>query len=239
MSKLRLLPLVLVLALGAILAAAPASGDPTRPERAHTRAVGSPALSDAAAAARVTRTGWEVRPDNAAANGRVPTRRELAVFRARSTMPYRHRVTGRFRGTTDEILQWAAHKHGIDEDLLRAVAVRETFWRMSFVGDAGDSFGIMQLRRPFHCCLPTMARSTAFNVDYYAAITRAYYDGRMGWLNTVGRGREYRAGDMWGSVGAWYTGRWHTVRSRRYMDDVRAILDARTWETEDFSAAGA
>jgi soluble lytic murein transglycosylase-like protein len=35
-------------------------------------------------------------------------------------------VTGNFRGTTDEIIRWAAWKWGIDEDLLRAVAARES-----------------------------------------------------------------------------------------------------------------
>jgi membrane-bound lytic murein transglycosylase MltF len=64
-------------------------------------------------------------------------------------MEYKRRVTGRFRGTTDEILQWVAHKHGIAEDVVRAVAVQESWWRMSAVGDGGDSFGIMQMRRPY------------------------------------------------------------------------------------------
>ena len=79
-------------------------------------------------------------------------------------------MSGRFRGTTDEIIQWAAHKHGIAENVVRAVAVKESWWRMSTVGDNGDSFGLMQVRRPYHCC-PFLARgSTAFNVDYWGAI---------------------------------------------------------------------
>ncbi len=39
-----------------------------------------------------------------------------------------HRVTGQFTGTTDEILQWAACKWGIADNVLRAVAVRESTW---------------------------------------------------------------------------------------------------------------
>jgi soluble lytic murein transglycosylase-like protein len=39
--------------------------------------------------------------------------------------PCRHRELS-FRGTTDEIIRWAAWKWGIDEDLLRAVAARES-----------------------------------------------------------------------------------------------------------------
>ena len=76
------------------------------------------------------------------------TRRELRYFRAHSDMVYKDRVTGHFRGTTDEIIQWAAYKHGISEDLLRAVAVQESWWHMSTNGDNGDSFGLFQLRTP-------------------------------------------------------------------------------------------
>jgi autotransporter family porin len=36
------------------------------------------------------------------------------------------RVTGNFTGTTDEIIQWAAHKWGIDEDVVRSVATAES-----------------------------------------------------------------------------------------------------------------
>ena len=205
---------------------------------AATRPVGSAPLSDATAAARVRRSSFEPRRRNGAANRRTVSARELASFEARSTMPYRSRVSGAFSGTTDEILQWAAHKHGVEADLLRAVAVKESWWRMSHRGDAGDSFGIMQMRRPFHCCLPFMARSTAFNVDYYAATLRAYYEGRMPWLNDVERGREYRAGDLWGSVGAWFSGRWHTPAAESYIRDVRRIRRARTWRSEAFAREG-
>ena len=42
------------------------------------------------------------------------------------------------------------------------------------------------MRRPYHCwedC--AIARdSTAFNADYYGGIVRAYFDGKMDWLNS-------------------------------------------------------
>ncbi len=38
------------------------------------------------------------------------------------------RVDGQFRGTTDEILQWGACKWGLPDNLLRAIAVRESTW---------------------------------------------------------------------------------------------------------------
>ena len=49
--------------------------------------------------------------------------------------PLTARVTGGFAGTTDEILQWVAHKWGIPEDVVRAVAVNESSWKMSMLGD--------------------------------------------------------------------------------------------------------
>jgi hypothetical protein len=214
----------------ALIIPASAIGRPAR-----TLPVGSPPLSDRAAAARVDRSAWEPRPGNRAENRRIPTRRELRFFRRHSDMTYKRRVSGRFRGTTDEIIQWAAHKHGIAEDVVRAVAVKESWWRMSTVGDDGDSFGLMQVRRPYHCC-PFLARgSTAFNVDYWGAIIRSYFDGRETWLDTVERGEDYRAGDLWGSVGAWFSGRWRTGPSLDYVRDVRRIRRERTWRRRLFA----
>jgi len=197
--------------------------------KAETRAVGSKPLTDRDAAARVRRTGYEPKPGNRAENRRVLTRGQLRYFRRHSDMTYKRRVTGRFRGTTDEIIQWAAHKHGINEDLFRAVAVKESWWRMETVGDNGDSFGLMQIRRPYHCCPKFAKRSTAFNADYWGAIIRSYFDGREGWLNTVERGRDYSAGDIWGAAGAWFSGRWHTEPAQAYIRDVRRIKRERTW----------
>ena len=112
-----LLP-ALATALLALLAVSPAADARHRCHHlrhcaAKTRPVGSPPLSDARAARRVKRARREPRPENAAANSRTPTRAEIAYFYAHSDMTYKRRVTGRFRGTTDEILQWAAHKHGV------------------------------------------------------------------------------------------------------------------------------
>jgi hypothetical protein len=157
--------------------------------------------SDRAAAKLVQRSSFEPRHDNDAANHRMPTKAQIRDFRRRSDMPNKGWVTGHFTGTTDEILQWGAYKWRIDPDLLRAVATVESWWHMYTVGDDGDSFGLMQIRRPYHCCEPLTSQDTAFNVDYYGGILRAYHDGKQPWLNQVERGRRYRAGDVWGSVG--------------------------------------
>jgi len=188
-------------------------------------------LPDAAAAKLVKRSGFEPRPANYAANHRVPTRAEIAYFRAHSDLPYpyRGRVSGHYRGTTGAILQWGARKWGFSPDLFRAVAVVESWWKMSAVGDNGDSLGLMQVRRPYHCCYPLTGQSSAFNVDYYGAYLRTLYDGRQTWLNTVERGQTYRAGDLWGSVGEWASGRWHVAAGDVYVAKVRGRLADRIW----------
>jgi autotransporter family porin len=222
-----------ILCCGLVLAiAAPATA-----AAVSTKPVGWGPLSSKKAAKKVKRSDWEPRPQNGAANHRVPKRKLLEAWRARSEMPYAKFVNGRFRGTTDEIIQWAARKWGLDPELLRAVAVVESWWRMETVGDNGDSFGLYQVRRPYHCwdaCV--IARNfTGFNADYYGGIIRAYYDGKMGWLNTVERGQDYAPGDIWGSVGAWFSGRWRTQPSLDYIGVVQQRLAERTWRQGYFA----
>lgn len=89
---------------------------------------------------RIHRSRWEPRPDNAGPNNRMPSvARVRAAFAARPLAAdgsYSHkwdrwllrRVTGHFTGRTDEIMQWAACKWGISDNVLRAVAVRESTW---------------------------------------------------------------------------------------------------------------
>ncbi len=86
--------------------------------------------NDAQAASLVHRSSWEPRPDNYTANHTVPP----ATF---TTAGYagmvNHtavfgRVTGNFTGTTDEIIQWAAFKWGLPDDVIRAGAVAESYW---------------------------------------------------------------------------------------------------------------
>ncbi len=208
-------------------------------DKAAMRPVGSAPLSDAEAAARVRRSSWEPRPENYTPNHRVPTSTELAAFRSLNAAPawYKDKVTGNFTGTTDEIIQWAAHKWGIDEDLFRAAAVQESWWYMSTVGDGGLSFGLMQIKSTVSKgTYPLSQLSTAFNVDYYAASFRYYYDGAATWLNDpcCFSGTTYEAGDVWGSVGAWFAGRWYTTGAVDYINSVKGRLVNRTWSQAGF-----
>ena len=231
MEVRRIAILVVALALMAV-GAAPASGASLA--SVSVKDPGTDPLADAAAASRVNDSRWEPRPGNAAANRRRPSDAQLAEFRRRSEMVYRRHVTGGFRGTTDEILQWAARKWGFDPDLFRAVAAVESYWKMSAVGDGGLSFGIFQMKRTYHCCVPLSSKYTAFNADYYGAILRAYYDGRQTWLNDVERGERYRGGDLWGSVGSWYAGRWRTEAALGYIRRVQRTLRDEPWNDRWF-----
>jgi len=195
-------------------------------------------LSDDQAAAMVQRSSWEPRPRNRAATHRMPTRAQLRVFWRQSQMPYARLVSGHFTGTTDEVLQWAAYKWGFAPGLLRAVAAVESWWEMSANGDNGDSFGLFQVRRPYHCqgkVCGWFFHDAAFNADYYGAIVRSYYDGVQTWLNTVsGNGARYHRHDLWGSVGAWYAGRWRTAGALQYGRKVHRALRQRVWRAPYF-----
>lgn len=217
------------------------------------RAVGSPPLSDGAAKALVTPRA-ETRPANAAANHYVPSGLELAAFHsAGSFNPLEKYVSGGFAGTTDEILQWGAHKWGIPEDVMRAVAVTESWWRQEGMGDRRDgvnaalypaqsrisasavyeTLGLMQVKwRPdqsLHAGTePLRWKSTPFNVDYWGASIRYYYDGLCDWC-----GSGYGPGQDWNSVGAWFSpSPW--AGSQSYVNQVKDHVAARTWERPGF-----
>jgi hypothetical protein len=175
--------------------------------------------------------------------------------RANSTVGVR--VDGDFTGTTHEILRWTACKWGIDEDIVYAQAAKESWWRQSSMGDwhpdasacapghglgadgrpgqCPQSFGILQDRYPFqHSSWPGIERSTAMNADTAYATWRACFEGYERWLNTLDRGREYGAGDAWGCVGRWVSGRWHTVQGEQYAAGVQDYEKRRVWEQRDF-----
>ena len=208
---------------------------------------GTKPLSSKAAAKLVERDpGFEPRPSNGKENHTVPPKKWIRnVFRKKSEsddQPYTRHIDGRFKGTTDEIIQWAAYKWGLEPDLLRAVATHESYWDMNVIGNEGSAYGLFQVRRPWHCCLPYIKDSTAFNADYYAAIVRAYFDGRQDWLNNpdviVNRppGLPYGPGDIWGSVGAWVSGNWHLPANEAYVVVVQKWLTQKPWRNDQWFA---
>jgi hypothetical protein len=90
----------------------------------------------------------------------------------------------------------------------------------------------MQVRRSAHLGTnPIATLSTAFNVDYYGSHIRQYYDGCASWMTAKG---PYTRGDIWGSIGAWFSGGWHDGGATTYLGQVRDILARRTWSTSGF-----
>jgi autotransporter family porin len=200
---------------------------PAPGEKFVTLPPGSALPGDAECAARV-RPAPEIRPDNATQNA------------TRGTNPNDKypRVTGDFTGTTDEILQWAACKWGIDEDIVRAQIAKESWWNMDNVGDGGESFGLGQVRVPYHQTAfedDNAKKSSSYNVDYTYAGWRSCYEGNETWLNQFERGQEYAAGDHWGCLGVWFSGRWHVPDAEQYIAAVQDYLSLRIWETPDFA----
>jgi autotransporter family porin len=77
--------------------------------------------------------------------------------------------------------------------------------------------------------------SSAYNMDIAYAIWRNCFEGNETWLNTVERGRQYGAGDAWGCVGRWFSGRWYTQPANDYIAGVQDYLNRRIWTTSDFA----
>jgi hypothetical protein len=219
-----------------------------------TLAPGSALPSDATCASRVTPAA-EIRPQMVTYNAAKGTNKGLSGT-------YNSRVSGNYSGTTDEILQWIACKWGLNVDMVRAQAAKESWWTMTGLGDWGtdasacppdhqpgmdgrpgecpQSYGMMQVRYPYHGppaglnTWPEVTTSTAYNADYTYAVWRSCFEGELGWLNDVERGEEYRAGDAWGCIGVWFSGRWHTQVANTYISEVQDYRNTKIWTTQPF-----
>jgi hypothetical protein len=164
------------------------------------------------------------------------------------------RPKGLHHPTTDELIQWISHKWGIPTNVIRAQMVVESHWRQGFKGDpervpsgwygryprqsrirgTGDvyeSLGIAQVKwRPDGSVgagtEPLRWRSTAFNLDYYGATLRFFYDGDCDWC-----GPGYGPGQASNSVAAWYSpDPWNNADARGYLRRVQQAVSARSWK---------
>lgn len=226
-------------------------------------------LPDKAAASLVSHQP-EIRPSNQAPNNFVPTKAQLRAFHAavnpvdgKTASQENHwyaYVTGRpglKSPSTDDLIQWVAHKWGIPEDWLRALAAFESLWHQDWNGDLAtvparwyklypwraraasgqvyESMGIAQIR-----WLPDNSlnvgsgalrwMSTAFNLDYMGATIRYYYDGDCHWC-----GPGYSSGQKWASIGAWNRPQpWGGPRQQWYIAKVRRALTQRVWTLPGF-----
>jgi autotransporter family porin len=210
---------------------------------------------DAAAAAEVHRSPWEPRPDNTRYNHTLPSALRLLrvnvathAYDPRWNKYILGRITGNFTGTTDEIFQWAAAKWGIPDNLLRTVAYMESDWRQSNYGDFTHdraecprgywtlpcpvTFGIVGTKSTsWRGIFPWNRDSTAAAVDVVGGWLRGCYEGWVWWLRDHGnRSRGvYHAGDIWGCVGAWYSGDWHDGSISTAHSGENYIYRARHW----------
>ncbi|HSH18632.1 MAG TPA: malectin domain-containing carbohydrate-binding protein [Candidatus Saccharimonadales bacterium] len=208
---------------------------------------------DATAASRVKRSPWEPRPENYSKNNSVPPQpvtrpgysgmaNGAAVF---------GRVTGNFKGTTDEIIQWTAIKWGLSDDMIRAQLINESSWYQgqkdgngwpingrgygdfghcggsppgSGYGSGGPtSFGLPQIKWCAHAnTWPNSERYSAYAMDYYGAIMRGCLEG---WDYVTST-----RNDTWGCVGRWFSGEWYSGNAQ-YIADAKTHLANKPWRS--------
>lgn len=199
---------------------------------------------DVECASRVV-AATETRPGNTPFNQTRGRQKNLPIR-------FLSRVSGDFTGTTDEIIQWAACKWGIDADVVRAQAVQESKWDMTTVGDFTDdsrwcapghvpggdgqpgcaqSIGILQVKYRWYAdAFPEAAESTAYHLDYVLGYWRMCFEGREAWLVDHPPASGYHAGDMWGCMGRWYAGDWRTEVALYYIGRVQEHYRVRAWQ---------
>jgi hypothetical protein len=205
----------------------------------------------------------ENRRENLKPNARAPTAAELHAFRiardANGRTPAAYNpsfasVTGAAARyglrSTDDVIEWAAYKWGIPENLVRAQMYVESSWSMRQKGDrrhwrtpvsdrypapavidahtVWESLGIAQLRWrhtvPWNPGIKRLRwKSTGFALDYSQALVRYYYDGRCHWC-----GDGYVRGDADGAYRTYFSGSWRQGQS--YADAVRRNAASRPWE---------
>ncbi len=219
---------------------------------------GTPLPSEKQCDSLVHRSSWEPRPDNYTANHTVPTTQQISdlvpwrqdIGLDTKADTFRKQISGNFTGTTNEIIQWVACKWGIDDDIIRAEAVVESDWHQNYRGDwttdqslcppetwngtgCFQSYGLMQTKYIFNQKAWPMSRDeTAFSLEYAYGLIRVCYEGWTDFLRlrTPMPGYPvYRAGDLWGCIGMWYSGGWYDLDAIKYINAVKAVLQNKEW----------
>ena len=226
-------------------------------------APGATLPSEAFCATHVQRSSWEPRPDNQAANARVPTSGQIAALSPWDASigldpradQLRRQITGNYTGTTDEILQWVACKWGVPVDVVRAETVIESYWHQSQQGDWSttqsdcppgtwngsgcyQSYGLLQIKYKYFASAWPMSRDdTAFSAEYMYGQIRTCYEGWTTYLSQrtpLPGYPTYHAGDLWGCLGRWYSGGWYDQGAVNYISKVKAAYDQKVWRSAGF-----
>ncbi len=222
-------------------------------------------LSNVAAASCVRRVR-EIHPENVRFNHYVPSRAELQRWLQTpdhwgrlpaQADPYYRYVNGGFRGTTDEIIQWAAAKWGIPVNWLRAQFAQESVWYQQGVGDdeyvgpawyelyppqaripgtykVYETMGISQIKWTPDGTAgagtePLRWKSTAFAADYEAATVRFFFDD-PGQAHSTSADPTYHPGQAWNSVAAWYDPYpWGNATQLWYVGIIQSQLRKHSW----------
>ena len=88
----------------------------------------------------------------------------------------------------------------------------------------GSGLGWTSASRASSPASPWSERSTAYSVDFYAAVIRGCYEGWDTWL-----GHGYHKGDLWGCLGRWFSGGWYTAPARTYIAHVKRQMHDKVW----------
>ena len=96
-------------------------------------------------------------------------------------------------------------------------------WQAPQPGYAGNQNGTFPFTRD----------STAAAADYFGSYIRGCYEGWAYWLKSSGTGT-YAAGDLWGCVGSWYSGDWHSSAANTYLANVQKDENTTIWLTRSF-----
>jgi len=235
--------------------------------------------SDASALAIQHGNATEQRSGNAtpnpytgiAPNNYIPSSAELSAFLNNEVdsygngpaaqNPYHQYVTGGFSGTTDQIIEWAAEKWGINANWLRAEYVVESDWNQNQWSDlatvanvnayppqsrvsatqVNQSTGLSSVKWNHPDVNdsgtgtePLRWKSTAFNADYQASQVRFYFDNPQG-LRSAWGDSTYRPCENWLSIGGWYNPYpWNNAGQKSYIQSVKTVQVNRPWTQPGF-----
>jgi hypothetical protein len=101
--------------------------------------------------------------------------------------------------------------------ILGVMSWEDPAWEAPYPPYAGNQNGTFPFTRD----------STAAAADYFGAYIRGCYEGWETWLKEP-------AGDLWGCVGSWYSGDWHSSAANGYISRVQNSLNTHIWLTADF-----